>query len=195
MSRADTYDALLERARAGDEGAVARLIETCEPEIRRVARAHLGRLLRPHLDSVDVAQSVQIALLLGLREGRLDVSSPDKLIGLAAAMVRHKVADQWRRVRRRDGLLKRGIEARDLGALLASEAGGDPAVARERDEQVEQVLAELPADERSILELRLLGHSTADVARALGLNADVLRVRLSRLRKRLRDGRLLADWV
>ena len=195
MSRVESYDALLALARAGDEEALGRLVAACEPEIRRVARAHLGRLLRPHLDSVDVAQSVQIALLLGLREGRLDVSSPDKLVGLAAAMVRHKVADHWRRVRRRGGLLQRGIEARDLGALIASEGGDDPSVARERDEQVERMLTLLPKDERRILELRLLGHSTAEVARALGLNADVLRVRLSRLRKRLRDGRLLADWV
>lgn len=195
MTPGEAYEDLLNRVQGGDEHAVARLIATCEPEIRRVARAHLGRLLRPHLDSVDVAQSVQIALLIGLREGRLDVSSPEKLVGLAAAMVRHKVADHWRRVRRRDGLLQRGLETRDLGALLASREGGDPAVARERDEQVESVLAELDPEERRVLELRLLGHSTAETARALGLNADVLRVRLSRLRKRLRDGRLLADWV
>jgi RNA polymerase sigma factor (sigma-70 family) len=187
------FDALLGRARAGDEKAISLLLERSEPEIRRTARALLGRLLRPYVDSVDVAQSVQVALLLGFRDQTIDVSTPEKLAGLAARMVRNKVADHWRKIQRRDRLLDRHVEDRDLGALLASACDGadDPA----RQEAVEKLLEGLDAPERRIVELRLLGHSTAEVARILGLDADVLRVRLSRLRKRLRDRRLLADWM
>jgi RNA polymerase sigma-70 factor (ECF subfamily) len=45
------------------------------------------------------------------------------------------------------------------------------------------------------VELRLQGYSTADAARELGLDADVLRVRLSRLRQRLRAGGVLTEWL
>ena len=188
------FDALLGRARDGDERAISDLLEQCEPEIRRTARALLGRLLRPYIDSVDVAQSVQVALLLGLRDRTIDVSTPEKLAGLAARMVRNKVADHWRRIRRRDRLLTRRVEDRDLGALLAS-ACEEPDEIGAREEAVEKILDGLEPADRRVLELRLLGHSTAEIARALGINGDVLRVRLSRLRKRLRDRRLLADWI
>src|SRR5688500_13601791 len=114
------FEALLGRARAGDEQAISALLAQCEPEIRRAARALLGRLLRPCVCSVDVAHSVPVAPLLGLRDRTIDVSTPDKLTGLAARMVRNKVADHWRRVRRRDRLLDRRVEDRDLGAPLAS---------------------------------------------------------------------------
>jgi RNA polymerase sigma factor (sigma-70 family) len=190
------FEALLGRARAGDERAISTLLEQCEPEIRRSARALLGRLLRPYIDSVDVAQSVQVALLLGFRDRTIDVSTPEKLAGLAARMVRNKVADHWRRVRRRDRLLDRRLEDRDLGALLASAGDGADDPARlARQEAVDKLLDGLEDPDRRVLELRLLGHSTADVARALRLDPDVLRVRLSRIRKRLRDRRLLADWI
>jgi RNA polymerase sigma factor (sigma-70 family) len=188
------FEALLKQAQAGDEDAISGLLQRCEPEIRRTARALLGKLLRPYVDSVDVAQSVQVALLLGFRDRTIDVSTPEKLAGLAARMVRNKVADHWRKVRRRDELLHRRVEDRDLGALLASACEkADDAGARE--EAIENLLEGLEDADRRLLELRLLGHSTAEIARALGLNGDVLRVRLSRLRKRLRDRRLLADWI
>ncbi len=48
---------------------------------------------------------------------------------------------------------------------------------------------------RRVVELRLLGFSTAEVARKLGLDADVLRVRLSRMRRRLRDKQVILDWL
>jgi RNA polymerase sigma factor (sigma-70 family) len=188
------FDALLERARAGDESAISGLLAQCEPEIRRTARALLGRLLRPYVDSVDVAQSVQVALLLGFRDRTIDVSTPEKLAGLAARMVRNKVADHWRKIRRRDELLHQHVEDRDLGALLAS-ACEKPDDAGAREEGIEKLLEGLQDADRRVIELRLLGHSTADVARALKVNGDVLRVRLSRLRKHLRDRRLLADWI
>jgi hypothetical protein len=40
-----------------------------------------------------------------------------------------------------------------------------------------------------------LGFRTAEIARELGLNADVLRVRLSRLRQKFRAAGLANDWL
>ena len=51
------------------------------------------------------------------------------------------------------------------------------------------------ATERQLLEMNLQGYRTAEIARELGLNADVLRVKLSRLRARLRAAGVAADWV
>ena len=46
-----------------------------------------------------------------------------------------------------------------------------------------------------MIELRLLGHSTAEAARTVNLDPDVARVRLSRLRARLRLENADANWV
>jgi RNA polymerase sigma-70 factor (ECF subfamily) len=44
------------------------------------------------------------------------------------------------------------------------------------------------------VELRLQGFSTAEAARQLGEDADVLRVRRSRLSRKLRDSQVLREW-
>src|SRR5262245_64988218 len=96
----EEFAALLDRARHGDREALGRLARRYEPDVRLVARVRLGRALRPYLDTVDLVQSVHRSLLLGLRRGEFDVSSPEKLVALALALVRCKVARHWRRVRR-----------------------------------------------------------------------------------------------
>jgi DNA-directed RNA polymerase specialized sigma24 family protein len=49
--------------------------------------------------------------------------------------------------------------------------------------------------DRRAIELRLFGHSTADAARQLRLDPDVLRVRLSRLRQRLAAAGVLEELL
>ena len=48
-------------------------------------------------------------------------------------------------------------------------------------------MLELDPIERQLIAMRIDGFSTIDVARALDLDPDVLRVKLSRVRKRLRE--------
>lgn len=56
-------------------------------------------------------------------------------------------------------------------------------------------MSTLDETERRLIELRLEGCTTAEVARQLGLDPDVLRVRLGRLRRRLRQNGLLTEWL
>lgn len=192
-----SYEQLVARAKSGDEQAVVDLVELCGADIRRTARALLGPLLRPYVDTVDVAQSVQLAIVMGLRDDTLDIADSHKLTALATRMVQRKVADHWRRISRRNRLLSAGIDRGDLVALLSSACSraDDPAAIAEFNDQLEHLLSGLDERQRQVLELRLLGYSTSDVANALGLDADVLRAQLSRLRKKLRDKKLLSDWI
>ena len=85
----------------------------------------------------------------------------------------------------------------DLSALLASESGSeqDPAQIVEQRERIELLLASLNERQRRVIELRLLGHSTADAARMMGVKANVLRAQLSELRQQLRQAGLLTAWI
>src|SRR5688500_2101680 len=116
----DEFETLLTRARTGDQKAMTQLVEQYEVKVRIVARVQLGSALRPYLDSIDLVQSVHRSLMLGLREDRFDISSPDKLLGLALLMVRRKVARCWRRMRRQQRLDEGAVMTDDLTDLLTS---------------------------------------------------------------------------
>jgi RNA polymerase sigma-70 factor (ECF subfamily) len=194
---APPFAALLARARQGDEEAIDELCRQYEPRLRVVARVLLGPALRPLLDSMDLVQSVHRSLLIGIREEKLDISTPENLVALALTLLRRKVARHWRRAQRQRRL-EAGSSAMDLlPAMLAElttpEAG--PAEAAQYRDQVEQLCRQLDATEQQVLALRLDGHTTAEIAEQLGLNHVTLRVRLTRLRERLRTSGVLNDWL
>src|SRR5262245_60416483 len=118
---------LLEKAQAGDESALVRLAEQYEPKIRVVARVLLGPALRPYLDSIDVVQSVHRSILVGLRGGKFDRSSPAALVALAVTSLRRKVARQWRRLQKQQRLSVGDATPEDVRAdPLDARPGSDP---------------------------------------------------------------------
>jgi RNA polymerase sigma factor (sigma-70 family) len=194
---AEEFDTLMMRVRLGDEVALEQLVQRYESEIRLTARVLLRPLLRPYLDSVDLVQSVHRRLMLGLRENKFDISSPEKLVGLAVTMVRHKIGEQWRHLQRQTRLDDSGTDTAEQSALLTSLSSPQPGPAQtaQYNDLVRHLYAQVTDTERRVIELRLQGYSTVEVANELGITADVLRVRLHRLRQRLRDRNLLAEWV
>jgi RNA polymerase sigma-70 factor (ECF subfamily) len=192
----ETFAALLERGRQGDRAALAQLAEQYEFKVRLVARYLLGPALRPYLDSLDVVQSVHRSLLLGLRQQKFAISRPEELMALALTLVRRKVARHWRHLRRQQRLPSGGATA-NLPQLLASLSSpqGDPAQTAQFNDQLERLCRDLDESERRLLELRLQGYSPAEVAGQLGVTANVVYVRLTRLRQRLRSSGVFDDWL
>lgn len=193
MSDPGEFTELLKRARQGDEQALAQLSQRYEKEIRLVARVKLGPALRRYLDSVDLAQSVHFALLQGMRHEKFDVSSPEKLVALAVRMMRWKLARHLRRLYRRQRI--QSMMADNGADMSTPDSAADPALLAQMNDEVALLMKELDETERRLVELRLEGCTTSEAARIMGVNADVLRVRLSRLRKRLQEQGKLADWL
>lgn len=191
------FEILLAAARSGDGKAMEQLVGRYEREVRIVARLRLGHALRPHLDSMDLVQSVHRSLLMGLRDDRFDISSPEKLVALALTIVRRKAARHWRKLQRQQRLSGRSDpHASTVDALMALQsAETDPAREVELRDRVAMLIGELEPLERELVELRMEGLSTVEAARELKLDPDVLRVRLSRLRRRLRERGLDSDWI
>jgi RNA polymerase sigma factor (sigma-70 family) len=186
---------LLERARAGDEAALARLVEHYEPKVRVIARVLLGPALRPYLDSTDVVQSVHRSLLVGLRGGKFDLAGPSALVALAVTMLRRKVARQWRHLRKQQRLSVGEAPEADPAAPLDARPGADPDPAAEaafRD-AAGKLYEQLTEPEQQMLDLRVQGFTTDEIAERLGLHPVALRVRFSRLRKRLEENGVPTD--
>ena len=197
MTETRPFAELLAAAQAGEDAAMAQLVAQYEPDVRLVARLRLGAALRPHLDSLDIVQSVHRSLMVGLRGGRFDISSPEKLIALALTMVRRKVANHWRHLQRQQRLSGGDGERQNVVEVLASlqAKSDDPHELLAIRDAVQKLLAGVSPLERQLIELRLEGYSTVEAARKLDLDSDVLRVRLSRLRRRINELGILDDWL
>src|SRR4051794_34433884 len=115
----EDFAALLERGRRGDAAALETLSRQYEPKVRLVARVLLGPALRPYLDSLDLVQSVHHSLLLGLRQDKFAIGSPENLVALALTLLRRKVARKWRTLQRQQRL-DGGPAGGDLAELLTS---------------------------------------------------------------------------
>jgi RNA polymerase sigma-70 factor (ECF subfamily) len=193
----DDFAALVARAREGDDDALIRLVRQYEAEVRLVARVQLGPALRPYLDSFDLVQSVHKSLLRGLRQGKFDLATPQNLVALALAMVRNKAARHWRHLRRQQRQSGHTPDDALLPEVLAALTctRSDPAGAAAYHDAVACLWGHVTEPERRVLELRLEGCSAAEIARRLGEDADVLRVRLNRLRQRLWGAGVLSDWI
>jgi RNA polymerase sigma-70 factor (ECF subfamily) len=193
---ADDLGPLLDDARAGDDAALIRLLQQYEPRLRTAARVLLGPWLRPHLDSLDLVQSVHRELLPGLRDGKYDLSSPQQLLGLALTVIRRKVARNWRRLQR-EQKLGAGPEDPDEPAeaqLASRHTDDDPLANALVNDAIRHALRNLGEEDRRLVERRLQGFSTVEIAQELKCDPHVLRARLSRLRQKLRDDGF-ADWL
>jgi len=173
---------LVNRAGRGDEEALTRLLEYCEPKFRIIARVSLGPLLRPQLDTLDLVQSMKRMLIPGLRAGLYELDSPDQLVALAATIIRRKVALYWRR-QKKQAVLRLAEQA--LGS--AEDSLVEHRIQDwENEEFLTRLLETLSEDERQLFRMQLEGLTIVEIARHLGCRPGPLRARLSRLRKKLR---------
>lgn len=170
-----------------DNAALSELMSIYEPDVRRAASVLLGKDLRSSFDANDLVQSVHLRLIIHIRGGKLTPSSPAQLRAAALTLLRQNVIQHWRRrrcqVRHATAMATRN-RLTDGNDLTASEEF-DPAKMVAYQDFLEWVGRRLREDERRIVVMRLEGYRTHEIAAELGIATGVLRVRLSRLRKRL----------
>ena len=194
---ADEFSDLLTEARGGDREALTRIAEQYESKLRVVARVHLGPALRPYLDSQDLVQSVHRSLMVGLRDAKFDISTPEKLVALTLTMLRRKIARHWRRMRHQERMTTGSKDLGDIVELLASLStppAGPEAEAEFRD-SIAYLCSHMDDIERQIIDLRLLGFAAPEIALQVGLSSVNVRVRMTRLRQRLAAAGVLDDWL
>jgi DNA-directed RNA polymerase specialized sigma24 family protein len=71
----------------------------------------------------------------------------------------------------------------------------DPARAAEYEDLLDHLYRHLRAEDRRLIVMRIQGYRTGEIADELGIAPAVLRVRISRLRKRLRKEKLITEWI
>jgi len=179
-------DELIQRCRCGDQEAARELFDAYVDRLLPLARRRISHSLASRVDAEDVLQSVFLAFFARIKDDRFQIADEDGLFRLLASMTTHKVLKQVHRHKasKRDPAheLAQGEPANDqLLHLLA--AGPTPDVAVAFLDQLEHFLSQFPQIDRRVLELRLQGYSTDEIA--LQLNTYDRKVR--RVLERIRD--------
>ncbi len=177
----------LRRIQAGDEGAARELLSRFEAEVRLVVRRQLPRLLRSRFDSLDFLQSVWGSFFRRMRTAPTEFEDSRHLVAFLARAAKNKVIDEYRRaasrkqdMHREEPLWGDGLRPRDVP---------DPADSPSEVAQAHEVLGKLrelmPADRRSILEMKAEGLSSKDIGERLGISERTVQRVLEDLRRRM----------
>ncbi|MGQ0554212.1 MAG: sigma-70 family RNA polymerase sigma factor [Planctomycetota bacterium] len=159
---------LLNRAQAGDAGALDQLLRRYEDRLRRVVRVRLDAKLRGLCESADVVQETLSAALT--RIGDLQVSDRGAILRWLTRIAENEMTDLRRRAlsAKRDRNREKALDTHfDLPAR--GDSPSEIAANRELQHRVDAAVASLPAEAREVILLRTYyGSSWEDVAAALG---------------------------
>jgi RNA polymerase sigma-70 factor (ECF subfamily) len=178
----DTDDQLLARARAGDAGALERLVDRHQARVYRFGL----KMCRDPEDAKDVLQDTLLAMARGIRDFRGASSLSTWLYTVARSFCIKK---------RRKGLfgaVEHSLEsevARESAALADAGPRPDEAVgAKIIERALERAIGSLEPGYREVLVLRdMEGLPAAEVAEILGLSVQAVKSRLHRARLSVRE--------
>jgi RNA polymerase sigma-70 factor (ECF subfamily) len=176
----------VQRHLKGDPGAVDELYAHYAQGLGRLAEQHLSRKLASRVDGDDVVQSVFRTFFRRVREGEFKIDSGAQLWRLLVRITVLKARQQGRRhtaAVRDVGAEQRGADEDWLMAAAAREPG--PEEAAILADQIEVLLQGLPSLYGNLLELRLQGYSTREMARQLGVSRQTVCRALEVLQHRL----------
>jgi RNA polymerase sigma-70 factor (ECF subfamily) len=185
MAEEETFQDLIRRVRAGDEGAAAELVRRYEPTIRRVARVRLADTrLRRAFDSMDICQSVFGSFFVRTALGEYDLETPEQLLGLLVRMSQNKVLAHVRDAgaARRDYRRVQEGSTEEPRWVSADPSPSQQVSARELLHEFRKRLSE---EERQLAEQRAAGHGWAQIAAERGDSPEALRKQLARAVERV----------
>lgn len=176
---------LVDRWRAGDEAAARELVDRYAGQLVELARRRISQRLASRVDPEDVVQSVFRTFFGRVKAGQFEFHERDDLCKLLVRITVHKTLRQvhFHQAAKRDprhetGQNDEGQER--IMEILARDPTPEEAVAFV--DQLEHFLDRLQPQERQVLELRLQGYSSDEIARELGTYDRQVRRVVERIR-------------
>lgn len=198
MAATDSFTELMARLRAGDQAAAREVFQRFVGKLIHLARGQFDSVLRHKVDPEDVVQSAYKSFFLRYDAGKLEVRDWGNLWGLLTMITLRKCLDrveyyraECRDVQREAAAQPDAAETAPWWEAVAREPTPDEAAILV--ETVEQLLRDLDAEERPILEMSLQGYTTQEITEQLGLAERSVRRLRERIRKRLERLQLTDD--
>jgi len=170
MPTSPEEQALINLWRQGDEDAARQIVERYIDRLLLLARRRISQRLASRVDAEDIVQSVFRTFFHRVKDGQFTFAEQDDLCKLLVRITLHKTLRQvaFHKAAKRDPgqETEQGEHHRErLLSLLDREP--TPEAQSAFLDQLEHFLGQLPPEHRKILELRLQGHGTEEIARQL----------------------------
>lgn len=185
MAESEPVASLLQRWCGGDAQAAEQLFRAYAQRLTQLAEQHLSQKLTRRLDGEDVVQSVFRTFFRRGATGEFQIDSSGQLWRLLVKITLMKVRARSRQQTARKRTPAAEVSEGDiwLGEALAREPGPDEAVALL--DQIEVLLRGLQPLFGQVLEMRLQGHSVAEISAHLNLSRQSIYRMLDLLQHRL----------
>jgi RNA polymerase sigma-70 factor (ECF subfamily) len=171
----------------GDRDAMETLFASIRQSMVRYCRSRIGGRGASYQSAEDVAQEICMAALGALTRYCDD---PDSFLPCVYGIAAHKVIDHYRRTGR-----DYSVPTEDVPEIVDPDANPEHVLTvAHRQKRLGELLDTLPPQNREILILRLImGLSSQETARAMGLTPNAVRVRQHRALNKLREALSPAD--
>lgn len=167
---ADDRD-LVAQFKAGSESAASELFDRYCEKLMRLARRRIGQRMSSRVDPEDVIQSAFRTFFVHVRNDEFTFEGENDLFKLLVRLTVNKSLRQiaYHRAAKRSPH-KEAAQATDSHDALADLVAHDPPpeVAVAVLEELERFMGQLPQFDRRVLELKLQGNTTTEIAAELG---------------------------
>lgn len=178
-----SFRELIRATRNGDESAAERIVNEFTGPLVAMARRQIGERLAARVEAEDIVQSMYRSLFVRMRDGEYELGSGSDLWKLVVTMTLNKV----RRKAKFHSTQKRGTQKEQR--LTSGDGQIDPVGADPAPEDIVELVDTLQSfvsgvnpRERPILELRLQGLATNEIAQETGRAERSVRRILQNLR-------------
>ncbi|HEV8062292.1 MAG TPA: protein kinase [Gemmataceae bacterium] len=176
---------LLARFCSGDQSAADQLFHRYAERLILLTRARLSSRLAAKADPEDVAMSAWRSFFIGARRGQFALNEQGDLWRLLVSITLHKLYHQARHHAADRRSIAREQSLEQTAEELVTSAKSEPTVeeALALADEVEAIMANLDADGRRVLELRLQGEQFAAIAQLTGRSERTVRRILAQIRE------------
>ncbi|MEX2188660.1 MAG: sigma-70 family RNA polymerase sigma factor [Pirellulales bacterium] len=156
---------LVRRFRRGEQDAATELYLRYADRLEKLAQRETGRDLGPRVDAEDVVQSVFRTFFRRAAQGQYDLPAGEELWRLILVIALNKIRQLGihHRAAKRSATRTKSVEHWD--AVPAATGTSDDATALSTlGMVVDELLSQLPAAHRTMIEMRIEGHEVAEIA-------------------------------
>lgn len=175
---------LVERWQSGSQTAAQQLFDNYVNRLLLLARWHISDRLRTRIDPDDVVQSVFRTFFFRVKNDSFTFDEADDLFKLLARITLHKTLRQvaYHRASRRSPEREQPASRTEDDALMQlMDTEPDPETVVEFADHLKTFLGKFSNQEQQIIELRLQGHTSEEIAEKLGTYDRKIRRVLERI--------------
>lgn len=185
MSEPRSVEDFVQLLRQGDPETARKVFDSYVDRLVALARKRISQRLSSRIDAEDIVQSVFRTFFHRAQMGQFTFTDEDDVCKMLARITVHKTFRQiaHHQAGKRDAgrEVGRGDDDQDMVQNLMSREPSPEEAAGLLD-QLEHFLAQLRREDREILELRMQGFSTLEIAQKLGITDRKIRRLMERIR-------------